>query len=180
MPRPRDAQDRNHRVVAIAVGSGVLALVAVVAVVVAAVTTGPRPEEDVARDFVEAALRGQEEASYTLVTHAYRAVVTRRDHAVLVAELHRLAGDDVTVEVLGSQRTAGSEPAQSLVGYTAQTAAGTAEGVITLLRLGDRWRVAEASYRFVDAPRAERERLGAVIRRLGEQVAERAGQLRGN
>ncbi len=166
--------------VAIAVGSGVLALVAVIAVVLAAMTTGPRPEEDVARRFAEAALRGEAEASYALVTPAYRAVVTRRDHAVLMSELHRLAGDDVTVEVLGSERTAGTEPAQSLVGYTAQTAAGTAQGVITLLRLGDQWRVAEASYRFVDAPEAERERLGAVIRRLGEQAAERAGHLRGD
>lgn len=177
MSLARPPRDPNRRFVRAALLAGVAGLVAVVIVGAFAFRRGPRPEEQIARHFLQAVLTGDAAGSYALTTPAYRTLVLPGDHAMLSTALHDLAGDGASVTILGSERTIGSDPPESLVGYRAATAAGTAEGVVTLFEVDREWRVADAGYRFVDATPAQRAALQQVITRLDAQVAERAERL---
>ncbi|HEX2029644.1 MAG TPA: hypothetical protein VHF25_16805 [Nitriliruptorales bacterium] len=177
MSLARPPRDPNRRFVQAAQVAGVAGLVAVLIVGVLAFRRGPRPEEQMARHFLQAILTGDAAASYALTTTAYRTVVLPGDHAMLSTALHDLAGDAATVTIIGSERTIGSDPPESLVGYRATTAAGTAEGVVTLFEVDRAWRVADAGYRFVDATPAQRAALEEVIALLDAQVAERVDRL---
>lgn len=155
--------------------AGAVALAVLAGVVLATVRTGDRPEEDVAAAFVSALLAGEVDAAYELTTPGYRLVVRPSDLAVLAAALRDVAGDDPDPEILGSERTPGTAPAESLVGYTARTDAGRMEGVVTLLRpdAASDWLVHDLSFRFPDADPDQLATLRRVSRQLNEALAER-------
>lgn len=163
-----------------AVVVAVLAVVAAAAVFAWSFVGGDRPEEDAARDFLTAFFGGQGGDAYDHTTSGYRSVVLRGELSALSDELAAVAGDDVTLTILGSERTPGSRPPESLVGYTARTAVGRAEGVVTLFEVDGRWRVADVGYRFPEASADQLEELRNLTRRLNEQLGERAGRLHGS
>ena len=155
---------------------GVLALAALVGVLVAAVTHGERPEEDVALAYVEALYSGDGAAAHDLLTPGVRAVVFEADLEALAEAASGLAGPEPELEIVGAERSGTRDPLESFVGYRGQGRVGTLRGVVTLVELeSGRWRVREASYRFPDASEAETADLRAVSRALNEQIAERLG-----
>lgn len=164
------------RVARYAVVVAVLAVLAAGVVLAWSYLGGDRPEEDVARGFLTAFFAGEGERAYELTTPGYRSVVFREELAVLADEVAETAGDDVAITILGSERTPGSEPPESLVGYTARTAVGRAEGVVTLFRTDDGWRVADVGYGFPEAPARRLEDLRDLTRRLNEQLEQRVGE----
>lgn len=164
------------RVARYALVLAVLAVLAAAAVLTWSYLGGDRPEEDVARDFLTAFFAGEGERAYELTTPGYRSVVFREELAMLADEVAAIAGDDVAITVLGSERTPGSEPPESLVGYTARTSVGRAEGVVTLFRADDEWRVADVGYDFTEASARQLEGLHDLTRRLNEQLEQRVGE----
>lgn len=164
------------RVARYAVVVAVLAVLAAAVVLAWSYLGGDRPEEDVARGFLTAFFAGEGERAYDLTTPGYRSVVFREELAMLADEVAGTAGDDVAITVLGSERTPGSEPLESLVGYTARTAVGRAEGVVTLFRMDDGWRVADVGYGFPEASARQLEDLRDLTRRLNEQLEQRVGE----
>lgn len=161
------------RVARYAIVIAVLAVVAAASVFAYSFLGGDRPEEDVARRFLTAFFAGDGGAAYGLTTSVYRSVVFREDLVVLADELVELAGDDVDITILGSERTPGSQPPESLVGYTARTAAGPAQGVVTLFEVDGTWRVADVGYEFTEAPPSQLQDLRTLTRQLNEQLEER-------
>lgn len=135
--------------------------------------TGPRPEEDVATEFLVAVLRGDAGASYDMTIRGYRSLVFPSEHAELVAVLAGTAGE-AELDVLGSERTPGSRPLESLVGYRAVTDAGPLEGVVTLFRTDDGWEVADYSYDFTAPPPGATDALDELTRLLNDQLVDRA------
>ncbi len=167
------------RVARYAVAVAVVAVVAAIAVFAYSYLGGERPEEEVAREFLTAFFAGEGGAVYELTTPGYRSVVFREELQVLSDEVASVAGDDVAITILGSERTPGSQPPESLVGYTARTAVGRAEGVVTLFELDGEWRAADVGYAFTEAPAAQLEDLRTLTRQLNEQLEERVRRLRG-
>lgn len=168
------------RVARYAVVVAIVAAVAAAAVFAYAYLGGDRPEEDVARVFLTAFFAGDGGSVYELTTSGYRSVVFREELEVLSDEVAAVAGDEVTITILGSERTPGSRPQESLVGYTARTAVGRAEGVVTLFEFDGEWRVADVGYEFTEAPAARLEDLRTLTRQLNEQLEERARRLQGS
>lgn len=164
------------RVARYALVLAVLAVLAAAAVLTWSYLGGDRPEEGVARGFLTAFFAGEGERAYELTTPGYRSVVFREELAMLADEVAATAGDDVAITILGSERTPGSEPLESLVGYTAGTAVGRAEGVVTLFRADDGWRVADVGYDFTEASAGQLEDLRDLTRRLNEQLEQRVGE----
>lgn len=158
----------------------VLAVLAAAAVFAWSFLGGDRPEEEVARDFLTAFYAGDGGAVYDLATPGYRAIVLRDELAALSDEVAAVAGEDVEITVLGSERTPGAQPPESLVGYTARTEVGRAEGVVTLFELDGTWRVADVGYEFTEAAADQLEDLRQLTRRLNEQLEERVHRLRGS
>lgn len=157
--------------------AGAAALLALVAVVVATLRTGARPEEAVAAGFVTAMLAGDAEAAYALTAPDYRLLVRESDLAALATALAVVAGEEPRVDVVGSERSAVEAPVESLVGYTGRTAAGPVEGVVSLVQLSEdgEWLVHDLSYRFPETAPDELAELHAVTRALNEALGERAG-----
>lgn len=112
-----------------------------------------------------------------MTTVAYRSIVFPVEHRALVSTLAATAGDGVRISILGSERSFGVQPVESLVGYQADTAAGPLEGVVTLRELEEGWAVSDYSYRFTDPPQGATEELEALTRQLNEQLVERARRL---
>lgn len=164
-----------------AVVVGVLAVLAAGAVLATTVTGGSRPEEAVARIFLRDFFAGRAQASYAATTRGYRSIVLPADHARLVAAVRGVVGDDVTVEILGTERRAGARPTTSLVGYTGRTAVGEVEGVVTLVRDGGAsegsgepsWQVRDVGYKFPDAPPGTTVELDRITRQLNQQLERR-------
>ncbi len=175
MPRPVSPGARLARY---ALAAGLAAALAAVAVVVAALRGGSRPEEAVARRYLQALFAADAAASYSLTTTSYRSLVFPAEHADLAAALQEVVGDQAQMRVLGSERTPGRDPPESLVGYRATTAAGPLQGVVTLLRLDSGWQVADVSYDFRDPPAGATAELEDLTRRLNDQIAERARRTR--
>ena len=158
----------------IAVGAGVVMLVALVLIIGFGLYEGDRPEEQAARRYLTAIYDGDARASYGMTTPAYRTIVLPPDHQLLIDTLHAAAGDDVTTRTIGAERTPGTDPLESLVGYKGTTAIGDVEGVVTLFRIEDEWLVAAVSYRFTEAPPGATDELDAVTRALNQQLSDRA------
>lgn len=170
-----NGQTSGARVARYAVVLGVLAVLAAAAVITWSYVGGDRPEEDVARRFLTAFFAGDGDRAYDLTTPGYRSVVFREELVVLADEVAGVAGDEVALTILGSERTPGSEPPESLVGYTARTAVGRAEGVVTLFEADGEWRVADVGYGFPEASAQQLDGLRDLTRRLNEQLEERVG-----
>jgi hypothetical protein len=162
-----------RRVAAIAVGAGVVGLVALI-VVLGVFFFGDRPEEAAAASYLTAVYDGDAAGAYDMTTPAYRALVTPANHQLLVDTLHATAGNGVVTRTIGAERTPGTDPIETLVGYKGTTAIGAVEGVVTLFRIEDEWLVAAVSYRFPDAPPGATDELDAVTRALNEQLSDGA------
>lgn len=171
------ARTPGARVARYAVAVAVIAVLAAAVVFATSFLKLDRAEEEVAATFLAQLFAGEGEAAYELTTSAYRSVVFRRELAALSDVLAEVAGPDVELRVLGSERTPGSSPAESLVGYQAATALGPVEGVVTLFQLEDEWRVADVGYDFTEASADELDALRTLTRQLNDQIAERARQL---
>lgn len=169
------SQTSGARAARYAVATAALAIVGAAAVFAFAVLQPGRAEEDVAERFLTALFAGQGVEAYELTSPSYRALVLPEELDALSDALARVAGDGVAIRVLGSERTPGSLPLESLVGYTGTTAVGTVEGVVTLFEIEGPWRVADVSFEFVEAPPERTAELRDLTRRLNEQVEERAG-----
>ena len=170
-------QTSGARVARYAVAVAVIAVLAAAVVFATSFLKIDRGEEDVAATFLAHLFAGEGEAAYELTTSAYRSVVFPHELAALSDLLAEVAGPDVDPRVLGSERTPGSAPVESLVGYRAATAAGPVEGVVTLFEVEDEWRVADVGYDFTEASADELEALRTLTRQLNDQIAERARQL---
>lgn len=162
-----------------AVVTGVAAVVVAAAVFAWSYLGGSRPEEAVARDFLTAFFAGEGASAYRLTTPGYRTVVLREELERLSEAVADVAGDETTITILGSERTPGSQPPESLVGYSASTAAGSAEGVVTLFEVAGDWRVADVGYGFPEAPPERLRDLRTLTRQLNEQLQERIRRLDG-
>lgn len=170
----------GERVARYAVIVAVLAALAAAAVFVSSYLGGDRPEEDVARRFLSALYDGRGGTAYDLTTPGYRSVVLREELALLADELRAVAGDDVEISILGSERTPGSRPLESLVGYSARTAVGAAEGVVTLFEVEGEWGVADVGFDFTEAEGEQLEDLRTLTRQLNDQIEERVRRLQGS
>lgn len=161
--------------------AGAVVLVVLVVVVVATLRQDVRPEETVAEEFLSALLTGDPTEAYGLTSPAYRLLVHPSDLSALADALRGVVGSDPGIDVLGSERTPGAAPPESLVGYTGRTAVGRLEGVVTLVRLepDGGWLVHDLSYRFPEADPGELAELRRVTRMLNEAIADRAAAARG-
>lgn len=160
--------------VRVAVAAGAVGILALAVVLVTAVWEGDRPEERLADTFLTALFSGEGDAVYDLTTPAYRSLVFVEDLREL-SEAFAITLGPVDVTVLGSERTPGTEPPESFVGYRASSDVGIVEGVLVALELGQvGWRVRDVSYRFPEAEPQEVAELLAFLDRLNQQVAERA------
>jgi hypothetical protein len=140
------------------------------------VIKGDRPEEEVAMTFLEALYDGRGDEVYDLTTPGYQAIVFREDLAALSRMLASTAGA-TTIEVLGSERTPGTDPQDSYVGYQGGSDIGTVEGVMVLVQLRDgAWSVRDVSYRFPDATPDQVAELFALTEMLNQQFVSRAQQ----
>ena len=176
-PRARRRWLTPERMVRVAVASGVILVVVVAVIAGFALSKGERPEEVVAAEYLEGLLSGDPQASYELTSRAYRRLVFPGDHALLTAALRQVAGASATVRVLGSERTVGSDPPESLVGYTGDTAVGPIEGVVTLYRSDEVWAVGAVTFDFPEASPAQIADFNRALEQLNEQVVARADQL---
>lgn len=112
-----------------------------------------------------------------MTTTAYRSIVFPGEHRALIRTIASLTGREPDLQILGSERSPGSQPLESLVGYKADTATGPLEGVVTLRELDDGWVVSDYSYRFTDPPPGATAELEDLSRQLNAQLVERAGRL---
>lgn len=171
-PRTPGARAARYAVVAAAV-----AVLAVAVVLGSALLGGDRPEEGIARTFLERLFAGQGHRAHELTTPAYRSLVRPDDLEALAGALADAAGGRFELDILGSERTPGSAPRESLVGYRAATAVGPVAGVVTLFEVDGGWRVADVGYDFTEGDREQVEAVRTVTRRLNQQVEERARRL---
>lgn len=172
MPLPPPRRRSPRGVVGLAVAAGVVAVVAAIAVLVWTLRPGDRPEEDVAEAFLEALFTGHPGEAHALTSPTYQALVFPADLAALSEALVAIAGTDPQLEIVGSERTPGSEPTESLVGYTGTTASGSVEGVVALQQ-ADVWRVIDVSVRFPEAAAQQVAALQDLLDRLNAQVEQR-------
>ncbi|HEX9765825.1 MAG TPA: hypothetical protein VGA36_03615 [Nitriliruptorales bacterium] len=162
--------------VAAAVTFGAVGLATMLVLIGNEVIKGDRPEEEVAATFLEALYDGRGDEVYDLTTPGYQVIVFRGDLEVLSEALARTVGE-TSIEVLGSERTPGTEPQDSFVGYQGSSNIGTVEGVIVLVELGDgEWYVRDVSYGFPDASDEQIAELLALTEALNQQFAQRARQ----
>ena len=167
-----------ERMVWVAIASGVILIIVVAVIAGFALTKGDRPEEAVAAEYLEGLVHGDPQASYELTSRAYRRLVFPGDHGLLVDAIREVAGAGATIRVLGSERTIGSDPLESLVGYKGETAVGRIEGVVTLYADDEeRWSVAAVTFDFPDASREQTAAFTAALRVLNDQVVARAGEM---
>lgn len=159
-----------------AITFGVVGLVTMLVIIGAEIIKGDRPEEEVATRFLEALYDGRGGQVYELTTPGYQTIVFRDDLDALSRTLASTVGD-VDIDVLGSERTPGTDPPDSYVGYKGTSDIGTVEGVMVLVELDDgQWFVRDVSYRFPDATEAQIAELLELTETLNEQFAERARQ----
>lgn len=171
-PQARERQ-RTRRIVLMSVAAGTVAVAAIVAIVVLALSEGDRPEEGVARAYLEAVFAGDGDTAYDLGTLGFRAVVFPRDVEALADAAAEIVGPEASVRIVGSQRSP-TGTAQSAVGYTGRTAVGEVRGVVTLVQEGDVWRVYDFSFRFPDATPEQTAPLDELVAALNEQLAQRS------
>lgn len=172
---PQPTAPRNPRTMVVAaVTFGALGLVTLLLVVVFDVVKGDRPEEEVAATFLAALYDGRGEEVYDLTTPGYRAIVFRDELGALSQALAETVGE-ASIEVLGSERTPGTDPPDSFVGYQGTSRIGAVEGVMVLVELAEgEWFVRDVSYRFPDATEQQTAELFAFTEELNAQFAERA------
>ena len=166
------------RMVRVAIGVGVIGIIAVAVFTVRAFSRGDRPEEEVAAAYLDGLLEGDLEGAYELTSRAYQRLVFPADHALLAGALRDVVGADPTVRILGSERTIGSEPLESLVGYSGSTAVGRIEGVVTLYLVDDVWSVGAVWFDFPEAAPDQTADFYATVERLNAQFVVRTGTMR--
>lgn len=171
------SQTSGARAARYAVAVAVVAVLAAGAIFATSFLKFDRAEEEVAATFLEHLFAGDGRQAYTLTTPAYRSLVFPQELAVLSDALSDVAGERFDLTILGSERTPGAAPAESLVGYRARTSVGPVEGVVTLFQVDDEWRVADVGYDFTGASAEQLEELRSLTRQLNEQIAERARRL---
>ena len=176
MPLPYRKPRDPRKLVRAAVIVGVLAFGGLGALVAVRSITGDRPEEDVAEEFLDEFFTGNGARLHPRTTPEYRAIVFAEELGELSRAAATVVGADVDVRIVGSERTPGSRPLESFVGYTGTSVVGEVNGVVTLVELTpDEWFVRDVSYRFPQAPPGATAPLDDLTLELNERLVERVG-----
>ena len=176
MPLPYRPPKDPRKLVRGAVIAGVVAFAGLGALVAVRSIAGDRPEEEAAEAFVDDFFAGNGERLHGRTTPEYRAIVYAQELGELSRAAASVVGADVDIHVVGSERTPGSQPLESFVGYVGTSAVGEVSGVVTMVELAaDQWFVRDVSYRFPEAPVGATAPLDDLTLELNERLVERVG-----